>query len=205
MKPTFIAIAGGTASGKSSIVKIITDKLKEKAVLISMDSYYKSFDELNFKDKLKINFDHPSSFETKKLVDDLKALRRGEPIFIPVYDFITYERTEETIPMDPHPLVIVEGLFVLAEPKLRKLFDVSVFVDADSDERLIRRINRDIRDRGRDLESVITQYQTQVKPMHEEFVEPSKKYADIIIPRGAHNRQGMKLLLTYLKKLAKSW
>lgn len=203
MKPTLIAIAGGTASGKSTIVKIITEKLKDKCVVLSMDSYYKSFDELTFEEKLKINFDHPSSFETKRLVEDLKTLKGEQSIEVPIYDFIKYERKTETETLEPHPIVIVEGLFVLTEPSLRKHFDVSVFVDADSDERLIRRIRRDIVERGRDLDSVIKQYQSQVKPMHEEFVEPSKKYADMIIPKGAHNKQGLKMLLTYLKKLAK--
>lgn len=203
MKPTLIAIAGGTASGKSTIVKIITEKLKDKCVVLSMDSYYKSFDELTFEEKLKINFDHPSSFETKRLVEDLKTLKGEQSIEVPIYDFIKYERKTETETLEPHPIVIVEGLFVLTEPSLRKHFDVSVFVDADSDERIIRRIRRDIVERGRDLDSVIKQYQSQVKPMHEEFVEPSKKYADMIIPKGAHNKQGLKMLLTYLKKLAK--
>ena len=201
MDTKIIGIAGGAASGKSSIVKILKDELGDKAQVILLDSYYRSFDELSFEDRTKLNFDHPDSFEADRLVRDLLELKNGQAIDMPIYDYVAYERKKETTRISPHQVILVEGLLVLYYPDLRQLFDLKVYVATDSDERLIRRIKRDTIKRGRTLESVLGQYQDTVKPMHEQFVEPSKKHADIIIPTGARNQRGVGLLLNFARQL----
>ena len=201
MDTKIIGIAGGSASGKSSIVKILKDELGDKAQVILLDSYYRSFDELSFEDRTKLNFDHPDSFEADRLVRDLLELKNGQAIDMPIYDYVAYERKAETTKIWPHQVILVEGLLVLYYPDLRQLFDLKVYVATDSDERLIRRIKRDTIKRGRTLESVLGQYQDTVKPMHEQFVEPSKKHADIIIPTGARNQRGVGLLLNFARQL----
>lgn len=201
MNTKIIGIAGGSASGKTSIVKILKDELKEKAQIIYLDAYYKGFEELTLEERKKLNFDHPQSFEADRLVKDLVALKRGQAIEMPIYDYVAYERKQETTPVVPHEVILVEGLLVLYYPDLRELLDLKVYVETDSDERLIRRIRRDTIKRGRTLESVLDQYQDTVKPMHEQFIEPSKKHADIIIPTGARNQRGVGLLLNFARQL----
>lgn len=201
MNTKIIGIAGGSASGKTSIVKILKDELKEKAQIIYLDSYYKGFEELTLEERKKLNFDHPQSFEADRLVKDLIALKRGQAIEMPIYDYVAYERKQATTPVAPHEVILVEGLLVLYYPDLRELLDLKVYVETDSDERLIRRIRRDTIKRGRTLESVLDQYQDTVKPMHEQFIEPSKKHADIIIPTGARNQRGVGLLLNFARQL----
>lgn len=203
MNTKIIGVAGGSASGKTSIVNILKSELQDKAQVIYLDAYYQSFDELTLDQRKQANFDHPDSFEADRLVTDLLALKAGQSINMPIYDYVGYTRKQETIPVAPHPVILVEGLLVLYYPELRELFDLKVFVETDSDERLIRRIHRDTIKRGRTLESVLHQYQTTVKPMHEQFVEPSKKHADIIIPTGARNKRGVNLLLNFARELVK--
>lgn len=178
-----IGIAGGTGSGKTTVVQNILSKLSsDDMIVISQDNYYKDSSHLPFEERIQINFDHPRSIDFELLVEDLKKLRKGKTIEQPVYSFLTHSRTDETLITKPKSVVIVEGILVLTNPELRKMFDLKVFVHADSDERLIRRIRRDIQERGRDLDEVISRYQKTLKPMHEQFIEPSKMYADLIIP-----------------------
>lgn len=178
-----IGIAGGTGSGKTTVVQNILKQLStDEVIVISQDNYYLDSSHLPFEERLQINFDHPRSIDFELMVKDLKKLKAGKTINQPVYSFLTHSRTDETLVTPPKNVVIVEGILVLTDIALRKMFDLKVFVYADSDERLIRRIKRDIQERGRDLEEVIARYQKTLKPMHEQFIEPSKKYADLIIP-----------------------
>ena len=178
-----IGIAGGTGSGKTTVVQNILKQLSsDDVIVISQDNYYKDSSHLPFEERVQINFDHPRSIDFELLVSDLKKLRKEKTIEQPVYSFLTHTRTDETLITPPKNVVIVEGILVLTDPELRKMFDLKIFVYADSDERLIRRIRRDIQERGRDLDEVISRYQKTLKPMHEQFIEPSKNYADLIIP-----------------------
>lgn len=201
MNTKIIGVAGGSASGKTSIVKILKDDLGDKAQVIYLDSYYRGFAELSLEERKQLNFDHPESFEADRLVRDLKDLKAGRAIDMPIYDYVAYERKAATSRVEPHEVILIEGLLVLYYPDLRELLDLKVYVATDSDERLIRRIKRDTIKRGRTLESVLQQYQATVKPMHEQFVEPSKKHADIIIPTGARNQRGVGLLLNFARQL----
>lgn len=196
-----IGIAGGTGSGKTTVVHNILAQLStDDMVVISQDNYYKDSAHLPFAQRVEINFDHPRSIDFDLLVSDLKKLKNGETIEQPVYSFLTHSRTGETLKTPPKTVVIVEGILVLTHPELRKMFDLKLFVHADSDERLIRRIRRDIQERGRDLEEVILRYQRTLKPMHEEFIEPSKNYADIIIPNEKKkNTVAIDVLTTVIK------
>jgi len=183
-----IGIAGGTGSGKTTVVNMIVDQLQNKEVaVISQDSYYRDTSHLSFEERTKINFDHPQSIDFDLLVEHLKELKSGNSIEQPVYSFIDHNRTGETITTHPKTVMIVEGILLLTNAELRKLFDIKIFVHTDSDERLIRRLKRDIHERGRDLEEVLNRYQTTLKPMHQQFIEPSKEFADIIIPYNRHN------------------
>ena len=182
-----VGVAGGTGSGKTTFAKALSKLVPTQAVIITQDSYYASFSELSFEERVKINYDHPDSFEDSLLIEHLKALRRGESIEVPVYDFAAYTRSQDVIKVEPVPIVIVEGILVLANPELRRLFDLKIFVDNDPDVRVLRRLIRDVKERGRTLDSVQTQYLKTVKPMHEAYVEPSKKYADLIVPEGGFN------------------
>ena len=193
-----IGIAGGTASGKTTIVNKLKDFFGDDVELISHDSYYKAHDDMPYEERAKLNYDHPSSFDTDRMIDDIKALKRGETVYIPVYDFSIHNRTEKTVKDEPKRAIMIEGININENKELRDLMDIKIFVDTDADERLMRRIIRDMKYRGRTIESIITQYQTTVKPMHEEFVEPSKKYADIIIPRGGENKAAMEILKGHL-------
>ncbi|HIW25367.1 MAG TPA: uridine kinase [Firmicutes bacterium] len=193
-----IGIAGGTASGKTTIVNKLKDFFGDDVELISHDSYYKAHDDMPYEERAKLNYDHPSSFDTDRMIEDIKALKRGETVYIPVYDFSIHNRTEKTVKVEPKRVIMIEGILIFENKELRDLMDIKIFVDTDADERLMRRIIRDMKYRGRTIESIITQYQTTVKPMHEEFVEPSKKYADIIIPRGGENKAAMEILKGHL-------
>lgn len=183
-----IGIAGGTGSGKTTVVHQIMNELPDTEVgVISQDSYYKETTNLSFDERALINFDHPRSIDFELLVRHLKALKAGETIDQPVYSFIQHNRTDDTVSTHPRKVMIVEGILILTNPELRELFDIKIFVHADSDERLVRRLKRDISERGRDIDEVLNRYQNTLKPMHEQFIEPSKAFADIIIPNDKYN------------------
>jgi uridine kinase len=183
-----IGIAGGTGSGKTTVVHQIMNELPDTEVgVISQDSYYKETSNLSFDERALINFDHPRAIDFELLVKHLKALKAGETIDQPVYSFIQHNRTDDTISTHPRKVMIIEGILILTNPELRELFDIKIYVHADSDERLIRRLKRDISERGRDIDEVLNRYQTTLKPMHEQFIEPSKAFADIIIPNDKYN------------------
>lgn len=198
-----LGIAGGTASGKTTIVKEFMEMLGSSGQLIGLDSYYYPFEEMSFEERTRQNYDHPSSIDMDSLYRDLMELKAGRSIEVPVYDYVNYTRSGDYQLLHPQGLVIVEGLFALYDSRIRSLFDLSIYVEADADERLIRRIGRDRKTRGRSLESILKQYQQTVKPMHDAFVSPSKRYADIILPGGAQNRRGVELLKTYLRTIIK--
>ena len=193
-----IGIAGGTASGKTTIVNKLKEMFADDVELISHDCYYKAHDDMPYEERTKLNYDHPSSVDTDRMIEDIKALKRGETIYRPVYDFSIHNRVPETVKVEPKKVILIEGILIFENKELRDLMDIKIFVDTDADERLMRRIVRDMKYRGRTIESIISQYQTTVKPMHEEFVEPSKKYADIIIPRGGENQAAMDILKGHL-------
>lgn len=183
-----IGIAGGTGSGKTTVVHQIMNELPLTEVgIISQDSYYKDNSSLSFEDRAKVNFDHPRAIDFELLAEHLKELRAGNVIEQPVYSFITHNRTHDTVVTHPRKVMLVEGILILADPKLREMFDIKIYVHADSDERLIRRLKRDIAERGRDMDEVLNRYQTTLKPMHEQFIEPTKAHADIIIPNDKYN------------------
>jgi uridine kinase len=183
-RPLFIGIAGGSGSGKTTIADAVVERLEGKVALVQHDSYYRHRPELSFEERTRVNYDHPSALETELLVKHLVALRSGERIEKPVYDFANHLRSSETVTVAPAPVIVVEGILVLTEAELRSELDLKIFVDTDADLRLARRIERDIQERGRTVESVIAQYFSTVRPMHLEFVEVSKRYADLIIPEG---------------------
>jgi len=204
-RPTIIGVAGGSGSGKTTVVREIVRALgADDVAVIHHDSYYRDRPELDQDGAGAINFDHPESLETSLLVQHLARLGRGEPVDIPVYDFRTHRRLPETRRVRPARAVIVDGLLIFADPALRELMHIKVFVDADADLRLMRRLRRDIVERGRDLHSVLEQYRTTVRPMHLEFVEPSKRWADVIIPRGAHNAVALDMLVTKVRTVVRS-
>ncbi|MFD1602810.1 uridine kinase [Flavobacterium artemisiae] len=183
-----IGIAGGTGSGKTTVVHQIMNELPHTEVgVISQDSYYKETTNLSFDERALINFDHPRAIDFDLLVNHLKALKAGETIDQPVYSFVQHNRTDDTVSTHPRKVMIVEGILILTNPELRDMFDIKIFVHADSDERLIRRLKRDISERGRDIDEVLNRYQSTLKPMHEQFIEPSKAFADIIIPNDKYN------------------
>lgn len=194
-----VGIAGGSASGKTTIVNNIKELFQNDIELISHDNYYLSNDDKTMEERVKLNYDHPSSFDTYKMIEDVKKLKEGEIIYRPVYDYTQHTRAKEVVEVHPKKVIILEGILILEDSRLRDLMDIKVFVDTDADERLMRRILRDTQERGRTVESVLNQYVTTVKPMHEQFVEPSKKYADIIIPRGGENKIGIHILQEHLK------
>ena len=201
INPKIVAIAGGSASGKSTIVKIIAETYKDDIIVVGHDNYYKAHDDIDFDERKLLNYDHPKAFDTDLFCEDLKKLRIGEEIDMPVYDYTIHTRSKDTIKVKAKKIILIEGILVLYEKKIRELTDTKVFVDADSDIRLKRRILRDTVERGRSIESCLTQYIEQVKPMHEKYVEPSKKYADIIIPRGAKNNKGIEILSKHLENM----
>ncbi len=203
MKPFVIGVAGGSGSGKTTVVSQIVKSLGDDQVsLIEHDKYYRDRGDLRLEERAALNYDHPDSLETDLLVQHVKALRAGSGVEVPLYDFARHAQEEGTTTVLPRRAIIVEGILIFADPDLRKLLDVKVFVDADDDTRFIRRLQRDLSERGRTVSPVIDQYLGTVKPMHLEFVEPSKRYADVIIPLGGHNTVAIDMLLTLIRSLA---
>ena len=189
-----IGIAGGTGSGKTTITRRLIQKFSNNVSVIYHDNYYKAHNELNYEQRALLNYDCPDAFDTELMIKDLKRLRAGEAIRCPVYDYTIHNRSDKTVLVKPSPVVIVEGILILQDTRLCELLDIKIFVDTDADVRILRRIVRDVRDRGRSLESVVDQYLTTVKPMHEMYVQPSKRNADIIVPEGGHNLVAMDML-----------
>ena len=190
-----IGIAGGTGSGKTTITRRLLQRFPESVSVIYHDNYYKAHDDMTYEQRSHLNYDCPDAFDTELLLRDLAALRRGEEIRCPVYDYTVHNRSEKTVLVKPAPVVIVEGILIFEDKRICDLLDIKIFVDTDADVRILRRIVRDVRDRGRSLESVVDQYLTTVKPMHEMYVEPSKRNADIIVPEGGHNLVAMDMLI----------
>ena len=190
-----IGIAGGTGSGKTTITRKLIQHFGPDVSVIHHDNYYKAHHDMPLEERAKLNYDHPNSFDTDLLIADLRKLKRGEEIACPVYDYSIHDRTDEVEIIKPTRVIIVEGILIYENLELCDELDIKLFVDADADERILRRIIRDVRDRGRSLDSVISQYLRTVKPMHEQFVEPSKRRADIIIPQGGHNHVAMEMVI----------
>lgn len=200
--PVLIGIAGGTGSGKTTVANGILERAgAENIAFLPHDAYYRDLGDLPSPQRELMNFDHPDALETTLLIKHLKALRNLKPVKIPIYDFTTHSRTSLTKLVEPKPVILVDGILIFAEPDLKELFDVKIFVDTPADVRFIRRLQRDIAERGRTVESVIHQYQTTVRPMHEEFVEPSKRHADVIIPEGGWNTVAMDMVVTRIEAL----
>ncbi|NOU94179.1 uridine kinase [Paenibacillus sp. LMG 31456] len=196
-----IGIAGGTGSGKTTVARSIIEKLgNEQITFISQDNYYKDHADMEFNQREKINYDHPLAFDNDLLLQQLNELKQMTTTLSPTYDFSTHSRSTRTLELLPNPIIILEGLHVLSDEPIRNMLDIKVFVDTDPDVRILRRVLRDIQERGRSVQSVYEQYMSTVKPMHEAFIEPSKKYADIIIPEGGHNEVGINLLTILTEK-----
>ncbi|TCI91903.1 uridine kinase [Tenacibaculum sp. M341] len=196
-----IGIAGGTGSGKTTVVNQIVNELPpDEVCIISQDSYYKATDNLTYQERSKINFDHPRAIDFELLVEHLAELRENKVIEQPIYSFVTHNRTKDTVKTHPRKVIIVEGILIFNNKLLRDLCDIKIFVHADADERLIRRVKRDISERGRDINEVLTRYQNTLKPMHEEFIEPTKSYADIIIPNDRYNTVAIDIVRTVISE-----
>ena len=199
-KPLIIGIAGGTGSGKSTVARKVADALAASSVaFIDMDAYYHDYSQLSMDERRKINWDHPNSFDWDLLIAHLEALSAGKAIDKPQYNFVEHLRRKETVPIPAADVVVIDGILLLSDPRIRDLCDVKVFVDTDADIRLIRRLKRDIVERGRPLDEIIDQYLTTVQPMHLEFVEPSKRYADVIVPRGGHNEVAIEMIVAKIR------
>ena len=198
--PLVIGIAGGSGSGKTTVSQAIMQRAgRDNAVYIQHDSYYKDLSDLPPAQRATTNFDHPNSLETELMVEHVRQLKAGHPVEVPSYDFTTHTRRKESHRVEPRPVVIVEGILLFTEPRMRELCDLKLFVDTDADIRFIRRLERDLSERGRSLESVIQQYQATVRPMHLEFVEPSKRYADLIVPEGGYNQVAMDVFMARIE------
>lgn len=204
-KPILIGIAGGTGSGKSTVTDEIYKNITESNIaIIEQDSYYKSQDHLSYDDRVKTNYDHPFAFDNNLLVSHLKKLLAGQSIDKPIYDFEIHNRKKETIKVEPRDIIILEGILILNEEEIRALLDIKIYVDTDADVRVIRRILRDIKERGRSLDSIILQYINTVRPAHLQFVEQSKRYADIVIPEGGHNKVAIDIILAKINEIIKA-
>ncbi len=199
--PFVIGVAGGTGSGKTTLVTKLQQAIAGEAVVLSHDFYYCDNTDIPFEERIKMNYDHPNAFDTDLMIEDVKKLKNGQAIDRPQYSFVTYTRTGETVHVEPSPVIIVEGILIFENRDLLNMMDIKVFVDTDADIRLIRRLTRDVKERGRSLDSVINQYMNTVKPMHEQFVEPSKKNADIIIPEGGENMVALHMLIDRINAL----
>ena len=195
-----IGIAGGTGSGKTTLMKNLIARFGDVVTVLSHDNYYRRHDELTYEERSQLNYDEPAAMETELMVRHLDALRHWQEIDCPVYDFSVHNRSNETIRVVPRKVIIVEGILIFADEALRELMDIKIFVDTDADVRLCRRIKRDVNKRGRTLESVLTQYQTTVKPMHEKYVEPSKKYADLVVPEGGKNFVALDMIMDRIQR-----
>ena len=199
-----IGIAGGTGSGKTTVVNQILNELPtEEVTVISQDSYYSKNDNLSYKERCGINFDHPRAIDFDFLIEHLKELKKGNVIEQPIYSFVTHNRSTDTLKTHPRKVIIVEGILIFTNKKLRDLMDIKVYVHADSDERLIRRLRRDIKERGRSIEEVLQRYQDTLKPMHQQFIEPTKNYADIIIPNDKYNTVAIDIVRTVINERLK--
>ena len=203
-KVMVIGIAGGTGSGKTTITKKLIQHFGEDVSVIHHDHYYKEHHDMSYEERSKLNYDHPDSFDTDMLVEAVKELKRGHSVVCPVYDYTIHDRSDKTVTVNPAKVVIVEGILIFSCKELCRQMDIKIYVDTDADVRILRRIMRDVRDRGRSLDSVVNQYLSTVKPMHEQFVEPSKRNADIIIPEGGHNTVALEMVMqriaAFLKK-----
>lgn len=195
-----VGIAGGSASGKTTVVNKVKEFFGDNITVIGHDNYYKAHDDMTYEERTQLNYDHPNAFDTERMIEDVKSIKSGCGVEIPVYDYSIHNRSDKTTYIEPQRVVILEGILLLYDARLRDLMDVKIFVDAPADERLVRRIKRDMVERDRSLQSVLSQYQDTVRPMHEQFVEPTKAYADIIIPRGGENHIGISILKCFLKQ-----
>ena len=195
-----IGIAGGTGSGKTTLMKNLITEFSDSVTVLSHDNYYKRHDDMTYEERCRLNYDEPAALETDLMARHLDILRQGGEIDCPVYDFTVHNRSDETVRISPERVIIVEGILIFENRELRDLMDIKVFVDTDADVRLCRRIKRDVNKRGRSLESVLTQYQTTVKPMHEKYVEPSKKYADIVVPEGGKNLVALDMIMGRIQR-----
>lgn len=198
-----VGIAGGSASGKTTVVNKIKEFFGDGITVIGHDNYYKAHNDMTYEERTHLNYDHPNAFDTERMIEDVKKLKEGQNVEIPVYDYGIHNRSENTIKVVPQRVVVLEGILLLYDARLRDLMDAKIFVDAPADERLVRRIKRDMAERERTLHSILTQYQDTVQPMHEQFVEPTKAYADIIIPRGGENHVGIGILKSFLEQKLK--
>ena len=201
LNPIIIGIAGGTGSGKSTLADNIKKEFEHNISMLSHDYYYKSNDNLPFEERVKLNYDHPDAFETNLLIDHLTKLKNGETIRRPSYSFVEHLREKETYEVVPKKVIIVDGILIFENKTLRDMMDIKIFVDTDADIRFIRRLLRDVEERGRTVPSVVEQYCTTVKPMHEQFVEPSKKYADIIVPEGGYNQVALNMIIEKIRSI----
>ncbi|MGL5256439.1 MAG: uridine kinase [Proteocatella sp.] len=192
--PFVIGVAGGSGSGKTTLANNLKDSILN-SIILSHDFYYKDNRDISFEERVQLNYDHPNAFDTDLMVAQLKQLKNGQPIQRPEYSFVTHTRLEETVTVNPAPIIIVEGLLIFEDKDLADLMDIKIFVEADDDIRFIRRLTRDVQERGRSIDSVINQYLTTVKPMHDEFIQPTKKYADIIVPRGGNNTVALHMII----------
>ncbi|MDY0255702.1 uridine kinase [Gudongella oleilytica] len=203
-RPILIGIAGGTGSGKSTVTREIYKSITDRNVaIIEQDSYYKDQSDISFEERVKTNYDHPFAFDNELLISHLKDLLDGKSIQKPIYDFENHNRKKETVLVEPKDIIVLEGILILYDEDLRNLMDIKLFVDTDADVRVIRRILRDIKDRGRTLDSVVKQYMTTVRPAHMQFVEPTKRYADIIIPEGGYNKVAIDIIVTKVNDIVK--
>jgi uridine kinase len=203
--PVTIAVVGGTGAGKTTISNAILDRVGSHHIaLIPHDSYYKDLEDIPFAQPGIRNFDHPDALNTGLMIEHIKQLQHGKAVDIPIYDFTNYQITDQVQRIDPQPIILIEGILILSEPMLRALFDIKIYVDIDADIRFIRRLQRDIVERGRSVESVINQYLTTVRPMHMQFVEPSRRYADVIIPEGGHNTVAIDMVADRIRSMLHS-
>ena len=198
-KSLFIGIAGGTGSGKTTITRRITEQFGGQVSVLYHDNYYKAHHDLSLEERSRLNYDHPEAFDRQLFLEHLAALKNGLPVECPVYDYTVHNRSDKTVKVAPAPVIIVEGILILQDPDICDLLDIKLFVDTDADVRILRRILRDVRERGRTLESVVDQYLTTVKPMHELFVEPSRRQADLIVPEGGHNQVALDMILQRIR------
>ena len=195
-----IGIAGGSGSGKTTLMKNLVDKFQGDVAVVSHDNYYKRNDHMSYEERCQINYDEPAAFDTELMVQQLQQLRQGENVLCPVYDYTVHNRSDETVVIEPKRVIIVEGILIFADEALRDQMDIRIFVDTDADVRLCRRIKRDVNKRGRTLESVLTQYQQTVKPMHEKYVEPSKKFAHLVVPEGGKNYVALDMIVDRIQR-----
>lgn len=201
MNTILIGIAGGTGSGKTTLADKLVDNFgNDEVSILRHDSYYKRHDNMTYEERSQLNYDHPDAFDTELLCEHIRKLKAGEAVEMPVYDYTIHNRSDKVVLVNPAPVIVLEGILIFAEKQLCELMDIKVFVDTDADVRILRRIVRDVKERGRSLDSVITQYLTTVKPMHEQFVEPSKRRADIIIPEGGENIVALEMLIQRVRK-----